>query len=305
MTTIGDRLRAAQSDRAAAVTVIVSAAAWGIYWLPVRVLADAGLTGAWSAVVQFGGAFLLLVPFAALRVARGQRTGLRRVLPGLFMGGGIVLYASSFLFTDVVRALLLFYLNPVWGTLLEVIVLRRRIARQRYLTIALGLGGLWLAVAEGSGLPLPRNLGDWLGLAAGASTALGVMFIRRGGGAGLFETLFSFLGYGTLVGLLPVFLFADLRAFPPLDGLGLEAALWLAFVILVFQLAGNATLLWGAAQIDPGRFGILVMVDLVVGVVSAAALAGEPFGWHQALGSGLIVGAGLLEVLVVRPQRLA
>jgi drug/metabolite transporter (DMT)-like permease len=305
MTAWRDRLAPRRSERAASVMIVASAACWGLYWLPVRALAEAGLAGAWSAFVQFAGAALVLAPVALLRTARGQGTGLGRVLPGLFMGGGIVLYASSFLFTEVVRALLLFYLNPVWGTLLEVLFMGRRLAATRAFTIALGLGGLWLAIAGESGLPLPVNLGDWLGLAAGLATALGVMFLRRHEHAPVSETLFAFLAWGTVAGLAPIVLVPELRPLPDPSGFGLATALWLAVLILVFQLVGNATLLWGAAQIDPGRFGILVMIDLVVGVASAALFAGEPFGWRQGAGSALIVAAGLVEILAQARRRMA
>ena len=52
-----------------------------------------------------------------------------------------------------------------------------------------------------------------------------------------------------------------------------------------------------AMLLTPGRIGILLMSDVVVGVGSAAALAGEPFGWREATGTVLIVGAAFVEVL--------
>ena len=54
---------------------------------------------------------------------------------------------------------------------------------------------------------------------------------------------------------------------------------------------------WPASLLTPGRVGILLMSDLLVGVLSAALFAGEPFGWREATGSVLIIGAALVEVL--------
>jgi drug/metabolite transporter (DMT)-like permease len=38
------------------------------------------------------------------------------------------------------------------------------------------------------------------------------------------------------------------------------------------------------------------MIEAVVGVVSAAILTNEPFGWREIIGGVLILGAGLLDV---------
>ena len=54
---------------------------------------------------------------------------------------------------------------------------------------------------------------------------------------------------------------------------------------------------WPASVLTPGRGGILLMSDVVVGVFSAALFAGEPFGWREGLGTVLIVGAAFVEVL--------
>jgi len=42
---------------------------------------------------------------------------------------------------------------------------------------------------------------------------------------------------------------------------------------------------------------VVVMRRSVMGIASAALLAGEPFGAPQALGAALVVGAGLVEVI--------
>jgi drug/metabolite transporter (DMT)-like permease len=43
--------------------------------------------------------------------------------------------------------------------------------------------------------------------------------------------------------------------------------------------------------------GILLQLEAVVGIGSAALLAGEPFGARQALGALLVISAGLVEVI--------
>lgn len=49
-------------------------------------------------------------------------------------------------------------------------------------------------------------------------------------------------------------------------------------------------------------FGILILSELVVGVISAAMLTEEAFGWTQAVGASLIVFAGIIEVALNNSQ---
>lgn len=99
---------------------------------------------------------MLLAPVALWRGLRGQPTGLGLPLTGLLMGGGIACYANSFLLTDVMRTLTLFYLTPVWATLFEVMFLGLRPGRYRVASLAMALAGLWIVFGQAGGLPLPR-----------------------------------------------------------------------------------------------------------------------------------------------------
>ena len=54
---------------------------------------------------------------------------------------------------------------------------------------------------------------------------------------------------------------------------------------------------WPATVLPPARVGLILMTEIVAGVVTAALFTGEPFGWREAIGSVVIVSAGLVEVL--------
>ena len=64
----------------------------------------------------------------------------------------------------------------------------------------------------------------------------------------------------------------------------------------LFVLPMLVLTIWPASLLSPGRVGLLLMGDVVVGVVSAALFAGEPFGLREALGALLIIAAGAVEV---------
>ena len=93
------------------IALAISAGAWGIYWLPQRILEDGGLTGGWGTISQMIIGTLILFPIALWRINKRKGTGLELPAMGILIGGGFICYALSFLLTDVVR-LIMFYMTP-------------------------------------------------------------------------------------------------------------------------------------------------------------------------------------------------
>ena len=121
---------------------------------------------------------------------------------GLF-GGALVAWNLALIQGEVVRVTLLFYLAPVWATLLALALLREPVGRLRVISVVLGLAGAAVLLGFAHGLPLPRSLGDWLGLAAGVLFALSVTLVRKGEAiSGLEQTMVSFAAAALLSLLL-------------------------------------------------------------------------------------------------------
>ena len=139
------------------------------------------------------------------------------------------------------------------------------------------------------GLPLPRSRGDWLGLAAGVLFALSVTLVRKGETIeGLEQTLVSFAAAALLSLLLLAV--APRRARRSRRGPRLGGARRARLAA-----AGDLALLWGARFLEPGRVSLLLLLEVAVAALSAALLAGEPFGPREASGCLLILAAGALE----------
>jgi drug/metabolite transporter (DMT)-like permease len=241
----------------------------------------------------------LMAPVALVRLRRGQQTGCRLVLIGFLTGGAITFYANSFLLTDVVHALLLFYITPVWSTLIEIVVLRRPPARIRWLSLILGLGGVWLVFAVDGGFPLPRNTGDWLALAGGLMIACGTARLNVVRPPGMFPQLFAYFLYGSVIAAASGWLLTDYLG-PTPGGATLLALLpWLVALSVAFLIPSNAILFWGAVRIGPGKFGILILSEIIIGMISAALLTEESFGWREVIGGAMIMTAGLSEIFAM------
>ena len=267
---------------------------WGLYWLPAREVAAHGLPGAWAGAAIFGLTALALLPLAWIR--RRRLAARWRVLArcGLSIGAAFSLYATALLLTDVFRVILLFYLTPVWGTLLGVALLGERLTLPRLLALGLGFAGLLVVLGAGQGMPLPRSLGDWMALASGIAWAWGTLEIYRAGDATVSEQVLGFV-LGSLAVTLALLLLPSLSG--GLDAARAGAALPWAAGMVAYLLPMLVLTVWPATVLSPGRVGLLLMSEVIVGVGSAALLAGEPFGAREGLGSALIIGAGLVEVL--------
>ena len=285
-----------------AVALAFSAGAWGIYWLPQRILVEGGLTGGWGTIAQMVIGFLILLPIAFWKLIKKKETGFGLPLTGLLVGGGFICYALSFLLTDVVRALILFYMTPIWTTIFEILFLKKRPGKERILTLGMALGGLWLVFSKETILPLPENAGDWLALAGGAIFAGGMIRLEVVKTDGVFPIIFSFFFYGALFNIVAGFVLVDyLGEIPGFDAFVSMSTFLIAISVFYFIPTG-IVILWAPSKLGAGLCSILFLSEIVVGVVSSSILTEEPFGWREAVGSSLIVIGGVLAV-VLAPKK--
>ena len=216
------------------------------------------------------------------------------LLTGFLTGGAFILYSIAIALTEVVNAILLFYLSPVWATVLGRFVLGERFTGTRLAALGLGLGGLWVVLGGESGVPLPRNVGDWFALAAGAAWAFGTIRVHQDTALPPVAHVTSLFVGGTvatvLVALLPFVNPGPLPA--PATG-----PIAIVVAVAAVSVASAIGILWGVRIVSPGRAGLLMMLEVVTGLASAAAFAGEPFGAVEVAGSMLIVAAAVVEVL--------
>ena len=278
------------------VGLTIAAGSWGLYWLPQRFLEGHGLTGGWGTIAQMAIALIVLSPLALWRAIRGKATGLEFPIIGLLLGGGYACYANSFLLTEVMRALILFFLIPFWTTLFERIFLGKRPGICRLMSLVLAFTGLWIVLARDFFLPIPENWGDWLALLGGALFAGGALRLQEVKSKSVQPILFAFFFYGTLVTLgLSSLLTAELGPIPSTDTL-LTMAPWLFLLSVGFFIPTNTIILCSPSRLGAGLFSILILSEIVVGTVSAGLLADDPFGWREGVGGILILSAGLVEI---------
>tara|TARA_E500000331_G_scaffold272756_1_gene264625 strand:- start:1765 stop:2661 length:897 start_codon:yes stop_codon:yes gene_type:complete len=286
------------------IALALSAGAWGIYWLPQRILEEGGLTGGWGTIAQMIIGVLVLLPICLWRIIKGKTSGLELPLTGFLVGGGFICYALSFLLTDIVRALILFYMTPIWTTIFEILFLKRKPGWQRAVTLILALSGLWIVFSKDTIIPLPQNIGDWIALTGGAIFAAGMIRLEIVKTDGVFPIIFSFFFYGALFNIVAGFFLVDhLGEIPTIEAF-ISMSTFLIILSVFYFIPTGIVIMWAPSQLGAGLCSILFLSEIIVGVISSSILTNEPFGWREILGSSLIVIGGILAVILTPTTKL-
>lgn len=283
----------------ATLAVFATGTFWGLYWIPVRQIAELGLDGAWGVFAIVTAALILLAPFG-WRGRAGLRAAPPLALASIALCGlAFMLYSVGLNYGRVAIVVILFFLTPVWSTLLGRYLIGWTVTVRRLLVLLLGIAGLLMMLGAGGTLPLPRNLGEWLGLLSGFLWALATVGIRVKATTGPFSSAFVLVA-GAWIGALIVA--PLLEPVPQISGLIRPWAIlgWVMVAALCGVAAAMVAVMWAATKLDPARIGVLLMAEVFVSAISAALIAGETLSAVELLGGGLVLIAGLIEVWPAR-----
>ena len=277
------------------LAILASTLLWGTWWIPLRQLNAVGFGSFWATA---GGLIIPLVVLLPLLIWRRKRIlagGLPLVLSALFFAATLSLYAEGVLRGQVARVILLFYLTPVWSTLLARVMLGEPITARRMLTLALGLSGMLVVLEVDRASPLPRDAGEWLGLASGAVWGLAMVYTRRAAAHPIADKValqFAFaVAFFAMLTLIPGG--RDWSAFTP----DTAAVGWLLGFAFLWNLPVVYLTFYGGGKLEPGRVAILLMMEVAIGIVTAAMFTDEPFTLREFIGAVLIIAAGAAEFI--------
>ena len=283
-------------DKTLGIFLALSAGVWGLYWLPLRSIEELGVSASWSVVLFNACPLVVLVPLLLFNYQQLKGLMGPTILAGLMIGIAFNLYANGLLETTVARATLLYYLTPIWSTLLGVVWLSEPLTKARIIAIGVALIGLFLLLSNANSSNQALNIGDLYSFMSGIFWAIGVSVLNRWATIPILPllactflatTLFSAL----TAGLLPANPVPDLQA--------VKMALPAAAFWAIFIFVPSFFIIFRISQfLFPGRVGILTMTEAIVAIVSAAILIPEEsMLLLQWLGAGAIIMAGLIEVL--------
>ena len=286
----------------ASLIVVCFGILWGFYWLPLRQIDALGLTGPWGTVAIMAVAVAVLAPWG-WRGRRALRAAHPVAIASLVLGGcSLMFYSLGLLYGRVAIIVILFYLTPIWSTLIGRYLMGWPITRARVAALLAGITGLVVMLGGDGELPVPRGLGEWLGLASGFLWAVASIGIKVKATAGPAESTFLFavgaLGGGFILAPL-VAPFPDIAALPDAK----TVVGWVVFTAVLWWALSIVGLLWATTKLEPARVGILMISEVLVSVASAALIAGELLSPAELIGGALVLLAGVLEFLPRRKVR--
>jgi drug/metabolite transporter (DMT)-like permease len=291
-------------EAVASLAVFAAGVMWGVWWLPLRYLAGEGLAGVWPVLVIYAVSAAILLPTALPRGRRMAAAGPGLLFVGFCIGTALTGWSYAIIAGQVVRVSMLYYLAPIWATLLSIAWLGERPSALRALSIPLGLGGAAVILHVDSGFPIPRTLPEWIGLGAGVIFAVGATYQRARPEMSVHDRTFVTYVWATLVGLA---LMPFVPSPTPTSFLTWPIALTALVAAGLMAVPSYFLLFWGSRYVDSGRVNLLLIIEGVISTTTASIITDEPFGWHEALGCVLVIGAiaveGVAQLAEVRVAR--
>ncbi|NOX93425.1 MAG: DMT family transporter [Gammaproteobacteria bacterium] len=265
---------------------------WGAVWYPLRLLEAAGLSGLWTTWVIFTAASLpgLWLVWPYRHMLRDQ--------PGLLL---LIALANGWLNTafvlavldgNVVRVLLLFYLSPLWSTLLAWWWLGEKPSRFGLATLAVAMMGALLMLWNPQlGFPWPQDQADWLAISAGIGFSFSNVAVRRlKHMPTIIKAAVTWWGVVVVAGIWLLLIQAPM---PVVSG-----GAWVSALILggIGIFTASLALIYGVEKMPVHRSAVILLFELVAGAVSSQLLTNEIVTTVEWFGGALIVLAAYLSV---------
>ena len=286
-----------KSDEILSLIIVVSSCAWGLYWLPLRSIEQSGIAGSWSIVLVNACPLIILVPLIFFNLDKLKKYPKPILFAGIMIGAAFTFYANGLVQTSVIRATLLFYLSPIWSTIIGIIWLNERLTIARVISIIVALIGLILLLYDFRNQETTMlNFGDFSSILSGLFWALGASILKKWSKLPIIPlTAIVYFSTTSLSILLAIIVYKA-----PIPSLGLIGENFsTAFIWSVIVLLPSFCIIFRISQIlFPGRVGILMMSEVAVAVISAKILLPEEqMVILQWIGASAILLAGVVEII--------
>ena len=286
-----------KSDKILSLIIVVSSCAWGLYWLPLRSIEQSGIVGSWSIVLVNACPLIILVPLIFFNLDKFKKYPKPILFAGIMIGAAFTFYANGLVQTSVIRATLLFYLSPIWSTIIGIIWLNERLTIARVISIIVALIGLVLLLYDFRNQETAMlNFGDFSSILSGLFWALGASILKKWSKLPIIPlTAIVYFSTTSLSILLAIIVYK--APIPSLALIGQNFST--AFIWSVIVLLPSFCIIFRISQIlFPGRVGILMMSEVAVAVISAKILLPEEqMVILQWIGASAILLAGVVEII--------
>ena len=279
------------------LAIMLSTILWGTWWYPLRLLNEYADNNAIPLFLSFMlGGFAIFI-FSTKNISSFSKKNILITLLAASIGAAAMcLYNEGLIRGNVARILIFFYLTSVWSTMIEVFFLRQPLTIFRACSISAGFIGLFIITGIDEGNFLPRSMADIFGILSGMLWSVCATLIRINKELDVNFATSIFI----LVGGIFVILATYLPDGQTLNGFNFDVFSKTIPVIIAFAfiwlLPGYWLITYGQDKVDPGRAGILLMFEVVIGIISAYLLANEVISLREFIGAVFVMSAPLIEI---------
>jgi len=264
---------------------------WGTSWPAMRMVFTEVPVWQFRAVTCAISGLALL----AIAVATGERWRVPRRHWGVLIAAAVfnmiiwqicVGYGLSMLGAG--HGAIITYTLPIWTAAISVVVLKERLNWRTALAVALGVAGVLVLLSSDFEAIGTSPLGAVFMIAAAIGWAIGTIIVKR---VAWTVGMYTLAGWQLLIAWVPmtaIALAAEPFMLHQIRGDTLWAALYVTFIALI---AGYALWFKIVEHFSAVIASLGSLMVPVIGVLSGAAMLGEPIGWIEAAALALVLTA--------------
>lgn len=274
------------------LTLLFGATMWGLVWYPIRLFEAQGLHGLWSSALMYCGTFVVAIPVLYKGWREWLKSPLLFFLMAIATGWTNVAFILAILDGNIVRVLLLFYLSPLWATLLGYFFLGEQLSKRAMVVLLVAMIGAIVMLWDSSlGFPAPQSESDWLALSAGVAFAITNVLIHKLSDATVMVK--------TATGWLGVFIVAFVLIYftGEINTATTEVMVWAWILGAAVMTLMNIAVVYGVTHMPVHRSAIILLFEIVVGAVSSLLLTDEVIQMQEWIGGSLVILAAYLTAV--------
>lgn len=275
----------------AVLVLFISSIGWGLTWLPLKAMNDIGLDGILLVLIAFSSAGLMLLPALILQ-RKAWLSKFHFILLVAFFGGmANASFQTAIYHGDVIRVMILFYLLPVWSVIGGKIFFKEKIDTIRAVAVIAALSGAALILGVSESFFQQFSYLDVLAICSGLGLAFNNLVFRATPEIPLASKISAmFLGCAAMIGVSILISGTAINYPENINITGYAIAygmLWITLITFGTQ--------WSVTHLEAGRSSLIIVIELVVAVVSAAIITQANMSTIEIAGGLLVLSAAIIE----------
>lgn len=280
------------------VSLLITATLWGIVWYPLRIADSHGMSGLWTTLLAYAGALVIGLAFFRTRLSDFRQQPLLLFIIAVTNGWLNVAFILAIIDGNIVRVILLFYLSPVWSTLLGWLILKEQISGLSIATLAVAMVGAMIMLWDPAlGFPWPQDYTDWLAITSGMAFSVSNVTVRKLQQISVAtKTVAAWFGVTVVAILWIVISGAQL---PAVDQ---QVWGWTLLIGTLLIIVMTLCVQYGVTHMPVYQSAVILLFELIAAALSAQWLSDEVTTPKEWIGGSMIMLAGYLSARAMMKQ---